>query len=93
MANSKPDSWTCGLQRNGEYYEGVVSSLDDRLEAHKRETVTTWGTRTSSSNSKPADDCEKTIVSSSYTIIKTCTHTMNLNFFYRITSFIGAKTM
>lgn len=64
MANVEPDSWTHGLQRNGEYYEGVVSSLDDRLEAHKRETVTTWGTRTSSSKSEPAGDCEKkTIVS------------------------------
>ena len=58
MANVEPDSWTHGLQQNGEYYEGVVSSLDDCLEAHKRETVTTWGTRTSS-NSKPASDCEK----------------------------------
>ena len=29
--------WTYGLQQNGEYYEGVVSSLDDRLEAHKRD--------------------------------------------------------
>ena len=64
MANVEPDSWTHGLQRNGDYYEGVVSSLDDRLEVHKRETVTTWGTRTSTSNSKPAGDCEiKTIVS------------------------------
>ena len=32
MANVEPDSWTFGLQQNGEYYEGVVSSLDDRLE-------------------------------------------------------------
>ena len=77
MANTEPDSWTCGLQRNGEYYEGVVSSLDDRLEAHKRETVTTWGTKTSSSNSKPAGDCErKTIVSS--TLVQT--HTCIMNF-------------
>ena len=64
MANIEPDSWMCGLQQNGGYYEGVVSSLDDHLEAHKRETVTTWGTRTSSSKSKSASDSEKkTIVS------------------------------
>ena len=35
MVNTEPDLWTHGLQWNGEYYEGV-SSLDDRLEAHKR---------------------------------------------------------
>ena len=40
MENVEPDSWISGLQQNGEYYEGVVSSLDDRLEAHKRETIT-----------------------------------------------------
>ena len=69
MANVEPDSWTYGLQRNGEYYEGVVSSLDNHLEEHKRETVTTWGTRTSSSNSKPAGDCEKKTVVST-TVVK-----------------------
>ena len=73
MANVEPDSWTSGLQRNGEYYEGVVSSLDDCLEAHKRETITTWGTRTSSSNSKPASDCEKAIVSITAVKIHACT--------------------
>ena len=65
MANTEPDSWTHGLPRNGEYYEGVV---DDRLEAHKRETVTTWGTRTSSSNSKPANDCEKKAIVSTIAV-------------------------
>ena len=50
-----------------EYYEGVVSSLDDHLEAQKRETVTTWGTRT---NSKPANDCEKKAIVST-TAVKT----------------------
>ena len=40
--------WKGGLKQNGLYYDGVVSSADDRLEIYKRMTVTSWGTRTSS---------------------------------------------
>ena len=88
MANVEPDSWTHGLQQNGKYYEGVVSLLDDRLEAHKRETVTTWGTRTSF-NSKPASDCEKkATVSTTAVIVHAYTTIFHV---YRIISFIGAK--
>ena len=84
MANVEPDLWTSGLQRNGEYYEGVVSSLDDRLEAHKRETITTWGTRTSSSNSKPASDCEKAIVSITAVKVHTCMYNNYCKFYTHI---------
>lgn len=39
--------WSVGLKRNGQYFEGFVSSAADVLALHKRDTVTTWGTRTS----------------------------------------------
>ena len=45
--------WTAGLKRSGRLYlEGIVeaSSLNNVLEAHKRHTVSTFGTRTSSRN-------------------------------------------
>ena len=41
-------TWTQGLKQNGQYYDGIVSSADDRLEVFKRMTVTSWGTRRSS---------------------------------------------
>ena len=41
-------AWKQGLTKNGQYYDGIVSSADDRLEVFKRMTVTSWGTRTSS---------------------------------------------
>ena len=65
MASIELDSWKQGLRPSGEYYEGVVIIIDDCLEAHKRETVTTWGTRTSStsSTSAPADSGIKATVS------------------------------
>ena len=46
------ESWKNGLKQQGLYYEGVVVDLDSLLESHKRATVTTWGTRRSSSNTK-----------------------------------------
>ena len=36
-----------GLLKNGLDYKRRVSSVDDILELYKRQTVTTWGTRTS----------------------------------------------
>ena len=44
------ESWMYGLKKEGLYYEGVVADLDNLLENYKRETVTTWGTRRSSTN-------------------------------------------
>jgi len=48
MADQK--AWMIELKKIGTYYEGVVKDLDDVLERYKRETVTTWGTRRSSTN-------------------------------------------
>ena len=36
--------WAKGLKSSGLYYEGIV---DDVLEAHRRVTMTTYGTQTS----------------------------------------------
>ena len=43
------ESWTNGLKQKGLC---IVVDLDSLLESHKRATVTTWGTRRSSSNTK-----------------------------------------
>ena len=41
--------WAEKLQKHGDYYEGIVKSeeVDCILELHKRETVTSYGTRRS----------------------------------------------
>ena len=41
--------WAKGLTRYGQYYAGIVdeSQLDGVLELHKRDTVSTFGTRSS----------------------------------------------
>ena len=46
---SEAPSWTQGLTRYGKYYTGIVeeSNLDKILELHKRDTVSTFGTRSS----------------------------------------------
>ena len=46
------ESWMNGLKQKGFYYEGVLADLDNLLANHKRVTVTTWGTRRSSTNMK-----------------------------------------
>ena len=45
--NSVRPVWALGLKRSGLYYEGFVDNLEDTLEAHRRCTITTYGTRTS----------------------------------------------
>ena len=40
--------WSEGLQKRGTYYEGYVDDLDSILEAHCRDTITSWGTHRSS---------------------------------------------
>ncbi len=65
--------WTAGLKRSGLYFEGVVdgSSLNTVLEAHKRDTVSTFGTRTSSRNrvsgnvDEDSQDHKKVIINTS----------------------------
>lgn len=49
------ESWTEGLYQYGNYYAGIVegSDLDKILELHKRDTITTFGTRSSRRVKKP----------------------------------------
>ena len=39
--------WAQGLKKSGLYYEGFVTTLEETLEAHRKCTLTTYGTRTS----------------------------------------------
>jgi len=50
--------WASGLHRSRLYYEGVVDYLEKTLELHRKATVTTFGTRTSSSLSS-TNECNK----------------------------------
>ncbi len=43
-------AWAKQLQRRGNYYEGVVEDFDSLFEEFKQQTVTTWGTRRSSTS-------------------------------------------
>ena len=68
------ECWMNGFLKYGMYYEGRVSSVDDTLELYKQ-TVTTWGTRTSFylesdkvASSNPRSE-KKTAVSIGYTCI------------------------
>ena len=45
--DSARPAWAVGLKRSGLYYEGFVDNLENTLEAHRRCTVSTYGTRTS----------------------------------------------
>ena len=40
-------SWSIGLTRIGEYYEGIVNNVENTLELHRKVTVTMYGARTS----------------------------------------------
>ena len=60
-------AWAEKLHRYGNYYEGIVDSdeVDRIMELHKRETVTSYGTRTSvvSRRSKSSlDDNQKVAI-------------------------------
>ena len=39
--------WATGLRKNGSYYEGIVTNLEETLLHHKQATITTFGTRRS----------------------------------------------
>ena len=41
--------WTVGLTKYGNYYSGIVeeNKIDQLLELHRRDTVSTFGTRNS----------------------------------------------
>ena len=67
LKREKP-SWAKGLKRRDLYYEGLIDSgdLESILEDHKRGTITSYGTRTSSNVTAPqaAIKPEKTAVDS-----------------------------
>ena len=43
-------AWARGLKKYGNYYEGIVESVELALEMHKQETVTTFGVRRTESS-------------------------------------------
>ena len=49
-------SWSIGLMRIGEYYEGIVNNVENTLELHRKDAVTTYGTRTSFKSSESKSD-------------------------------------
>ena len=54
------ESWTEGLQCRGTYYEEWVENAERVLTAHKKATVTCYGTRRSTQNSSaPGHSSEK----------------------------------
>ena len=59
MSESRAHDWKSGLQRVGTYYEGYIDNLEPALEDYGRDTVTSWGTRRSSSAMKTATPEEK----------------------------------
>ena len=59
MSESRAHNWKSGLQRVGTYYEGYIDNLEPVLENYRRDTVTSWGTRRSSSAIKTATLEEK----------------------------------
>ena len=54
MTSKISSDWRTGLNQRGLYFEGTVDSsdLNSVLEAHKRDTVSTFGTRSSRSCTK-----------------------------------------
>ena len=59
MSISRAHDWKSGLQRVGTYYEGYIDDPEPVLEDYRRDTVTSWGTRRSSS-AKAVVDKENT---------------------------------
>lgn len=55
MAVRSVPEWSNGLERKGLYFEGIVDSaqLNEVLELHKRDTVSTFGTRSSRRVAEP----------------------------------------
>ena len=46
------DSWMNGLVMKGLCYEGILEDVDTLLDRFQQQTVTSWGTRTSTATSK-----------------------------------------
>ena len=55
MASRPVPEWSSDLERKGLYFEGIVDSavLDEVLELHKRDTVSTFGTGSSRRVAEP----------------------------------------
>ena len=47
MSEATAPKCTEGLERKGEYYEGIVADVERYLHLHATATITTYGTRTS----------------------------------------------
>lgn len=62
MTQKEKPSWAKTLKRRGLYYEGLIDSddLDGILENHKKSTITSYGTR--SSSNVTATKPEKTVL-------------------------------
>lgn len=59
--------WSTGLEKRGLYFEGIVDSaqLDRVLELHKRDTVSTFGTRSSRRVAEPRKQSQASKVATS----------------------------
>ena len=55
MASCPVPAWSTDLERKGLYFEGIVDAavLDEVLEVHKRDTVSTFGIRSSRRVAEP----------------------------------------
>jgi len=54
MCTDSDDLWTAGLSLKGLCYEGIVKDVESLLEKFWQQTVTTWGTRTSTTTASKA---------------------------------------
>ena len=58
MTSTRSSDWRTGLHQRGLYFEGTVdgSDFNSVLEVHKRDTVSTFGTRSSRSCTQSSND-------------------------------------
>jgi len=64
--------WTEGLQKCGNYYEGIVdkAKIYEVLEVHRRDTVSTFGTRSSCRVARTKGGAFKTEVTNNDSCLK-----------------------
>ena len=54
MCTNSDNLWTAGLSLKSRCYEGIVKDVESLLEKFRQQTVTTWGTRTSTTTASKA---------------------------------------